>query len=214
MLEYLTSTLCHLTVCSQGLLATYLVLVQTGAVEAAAMMAVIVMPLEGLVGVLYWTIVLYDPWWLFPRDEFPKDQQKADRIIRQVVFGPTNFKHPELIVFWLFMHLQHTVAPLHLFVEAAYGVVPGKPYSITTECGAAVAAGLVYLIWNLFTWHARGIAPYPIQHKVATSWSSKLLFYGGCAIVVVMLSAMSVIVRSTDPIALIQQAYGKSTIGA
>merc|ERR1712086_1249131 len=44
VLEYLTGTLCHLTVCSQGILTTYLALVQTGAVEAAAMMAVVVMP--------------------------------------------------------------------------------------------------------------------------------------------------------------------------
>ena len=45
-------------------------------------MAVVVMPLQTIVGVLYWGFVLYDPWTLFPRDTFPRDQKVAEAVIR------------------------------------------------------------------------------------------------------------------------------------
>jgi len=180
------------------MLVVYLALVLVGATEKAAMLVVVLMPLQGLVGVLYWTFALYDPWLLIPRDEFPEDQEKADRIIRQFVIGPTSLKHPDIIFMWLMMQLQHTVAPAHLFVEAAYGVLPGKPYAIpmATECATTLGVAVVYLIWNFFTWYARGKAAYPIQQLASTSWGKKTLLYGSSMVALILLSVLSSLVRS------------------
>ena len=57
-------------------------LVAGGREQVAAELAVVVMPLQTIVGVLYWGFVLYDPWTLFPRDTFPRDQKVADAVIR------------------------------------------------------------------------------------------------------------------------------------
>ena len=57
-------------------------LVAGGREQSAALLAVLVMPLQTIVGVLYWGFVLYDPWTLFPRDTFPRDQKVAEAVIR------------------------------------------------------------------------------------------------------------------------------------
>lgn len=200
VLEHLAATLCHFTLWMQIKLVVYLALVLVGAVQKAAMLVVVLMPLQGLVGVLYWTFALYDPWLLIPRDEFPEDQGKADRIVRQFVIGPTNLKHPDMIFIWLMMHLQHTVAPAHLFVEAAYGVLPGNSYSISmaTECATTLGVAVAYLMWNFFTWYARGKAAYPIQQLVSRSLGKKILFYGSIAVALILLSVLSTLVRSSQ----------------
>ena len=97
----------HLTVCSLGLLVLYLGarlrythhhrrltlaaagLVAGGREQSAALLAVLVMPLQTIVGVLYWGFVLYDPWTLFPRDTFPRDQKVADAAIRATHAQPS-----------------------------------------------------------------------------------------------------------------------------
>lgn len=54
-LEATTKALQHLTVCSNGMLCGYLVLALGGWDGPAAAVAVVVMPLETVVGVLFWS---------------------------------------------------------------------------------------------------------------------------------------------------------------
>ena len=58
----------HLTVCSLGALVLYLSLVcRDSQSEAAGALVAVLMPMQTVVGVLYWGLVLWDPWLLFPR---------------------------------------------------------------------------------------------------------------------------------------------------
>jgi hypothetical protein len=47
-------------------------------------------------------------------------------VIRQITVWPSR-KNPYLCFFWALMHQQHTLASLHLWVEAAAGVLPAAP---------------------------------------------------------------------------------------
>jgi hypothetical protein len=38
------------------------------------------MPLETVVGVLFWVFAVSDPWLLFPREDFPKDDKIANAV--------------------------------------------------------------------------------------------------------------------------------------
>ena len=47
-------------------------------------------------------------------------------MIRQITVWPSR-KNPDLCFFWALMHQQHTLASLHLWAEAAAGVLPAAP---------------------------------------------------------------------------------------
>jgi hypothetical protein len=162
-LEWLIVALQHLTVCSLGLLVVYLILMVTGgagADAAAAQLVAVLMPLQTVVGVLYWSLVLHDPWLLFPRENFPQQPEVAADVIRRLTRVPT-LRNPQLLFFWMLMHEQHTLAPAHLWLEAGAGLLPKPASSVMSECACATIVGFSYLAWNFSCWHMRGVAPYP-----------------------------------------------------
>merc|ERR1712195_220647 len=64
LISGLVVALQHLTICSLGGLVTYLVLVLWGHEHRAAQLLPVLMPLQTLVGILFWSLALYDPWLL------------------------------------------------------------------------------------------------------------------------------------------------------
>jgi hypothetical protein len=89
----------HLTVCSLGALVLYLSMVCWDAQsQMAGALVVVLLPMQTVVGVLYWTLALWDPWLLFPRDTFPPDDKLAQAVIRRITRVPT-FKNPQLLFF-------------------------------------------------------------------------------------------------------------------
>ena len=58
----------------------YLCLVLGGWAGLAGRLAVVAMPLETVVGVLFWVFAVSDPWLLFPREDFPKDDKVANAV--------------------------------------------------------------------------------------------------------------------------------------
>jgi hypothetical protein len=189
--DWATTGLQHLTICSLGLLVVYLLLRLQGDVQSAAMLAVVVLPLQTMVGILYWSLALYDPFLLFPRGNFPKEQDKADSILRQIIVFPS-FQQPGLVFFWLLMHMQHTVAPCHLWIEVFLGELPTSGLSLGGEVLMALSAGLAYLLFNMFCWRVRGIPAYPFQARLALPEQSTLqaAFYAGCATLCASSAAM------------------------
>ena len=182
VVDGVTTGLQHLTICSLGLLCVYLFLREMGYVETAAVLAVIVLPLQTMVGVLYWSLVLYNPYLLFPRSNFPKDDQEADRVVRQFTIFPT-WGQPALVFFFILMHLQHTVAPGHLWAEVYLGALPPSGLTRATEVSMALVAAAAYLGLNLFCWRVRGIPAYPFQAALASPGNEKLQlgFYSAAA---------------------------------
>jgi hypothetical protein len=179
----------HLTVCSLGLLVLYLALVCVDPEsETAGALAAVLMPLQTVVGVLYWALALYDPWLLFPREQFPEEQKLADAVLRRITRVPA-LGNPGLLFMWALMQQQHTFAPLHLWVEAYTGVLPASalalPGSPVHECAVTAAVGLGYLAWNMLCWQVRGVPPYPVQKQVGW-W-----FYGACLLVLLLATLCS-----------------------
>jgi hypothetical protein len=174
----------HLTVCSLGLLVLYLVLVciDPESVAGGALVAV-VMPLQTVVGVLFWSLALHDPWLLFPREQFPEEQKLADAAARHITRVPT-LRKPGLLCVWALMQQQHTFAPLHLWVEAYNGMLPASavalPGRLVHEGAVTAAVGLGYLAWNMLCWRIRGVPAYPVQEQAG--WG----FYGACLLVLLM----------------------------
>jgi hypothetical protein len=168
----------HLTVCSLGALVLYLSLVcWDSQSEVAGALVAVLMPMQTVVGVLYWGLVLWDPWLLFPRETFPPEDKVAEAVIRRVTRVP-KLDHPELAFFWSLMQQQHTLAPLHLWLEHWAGVLPASaassPGLLRYELGLVAAVGIAYIVWNFFCWRVRGAPAYPVQT------SAGLAFYLGC----------------------------------
>ena len=109
----------------------------------------------------------------------------------RITFRP-KVDRPDLLFFWGLMQQQHTLAPLHLWVEAWLGAIPSPaaPLPLLSECAAVAAAGMVYLGWNMLCWHVRQCPPYPVQASVAQRpLSMRLAFYCGCMLVLLAATA-------------------------
>lgn len=126
-------------------------------------------------------MVLYDPWLIFPRELFPKDEKLANNVIRRMTLFPA-FKHRLIVFMWLILHLQHTTAPLHTLGEFLSGTMPSPPVlSMGAEMAVVALAGLGYLACNQFAWMVRDFPPYPVQARVhARGAAAAIGFYAVC----------------------------------
>jgi len=180
----ITAGLQHLTVISLGLLCAYLVCVIWAMPDTAAQLVPVVMPLQSCVGILYWTLALYDPWLLFPRGGFPKDSKIANALVRMFTVWPST-KYPLTPFMWVLLHQQHTLAPLHLWVEAYNGLLPSPDLSLTAECCVALSAALAYHVFNMFCWHVRQLPAYPVQ-TLLQKGGGATIFYVACVVTLLL----------------------------
>lgn len=187
----------HLTVCTMTMSAVYYLLqlvnvLSSPTITLSSPLCFIrnVLPASGVIVAQYWTFVYsLGPWSLVPREDFPRDDKKANFIARRIFMYPSCSGY---LLLHLLMHLQHTWIPALPWIEAYL-----YPDKIIDQCPAISfhqefkAAGtylLTWLIWGMACWYVRRRPPYPVLRSVWRNglWSILypamiLLAFAGCA---------------------------------
>jgi len=201
----LTAALMHLTVFSLGLLVIYIGLMLWGGYETiAGWVAILVLPMQSIVGILFWGLSWRDPWLLLPRANFGKGGEKFVRAITSMM--PPSPEDTMSLFMWMLMQQQHTLASAHMWLEiSARVVVPLPELPWQTEVVSFLAVGSVYLGINLAAWTVRGPdhPPYPIQLKVSKHGTlyAIMTFYLGCVLLGIATIAIRRLAPAMAPIA-------------
>ncbi len=94
------------------------------------------------------------------------DQQVVKRLLG---WNPFRLNSTQEVVSWSILHFQHTLAPLHMWIEIYvfracwwWGMTTRE---LTNELIATSIFGCSYLCWNSFCWYVRGRPAYPIQKQ-------------------------------------------------
>ena len=135
----------HLTTCTQLLTIVYLaVSIHGGYPHARGTLQAINATFASIVGSL-WVFFLNvnptmsgppPPWTMFHRELFPRKDEEANRIVKRILWP--SLQDPPLLIFFLFLQVQHTIGPLAPWVELfAWPEAPALPLS---KRGAAPAA--------------------------------------------------------------------------
>ena len=106
----------HLTVCTMTMTAIYYLFQLVNLFSSHAMtldtpLCFIrnTLPAAGVIVAQYWTFVYtLGPWSLVPREDFPRDDKKANFIARRIFMYPSCSGY---LLLHLLMHLQHTWIP-------------------------------------------------------------------------------------------------------
>ena len=128
--------------------------------------------LQTSVGVLYHSLITINPFYLFPKLNFPKD---PNRVVRALTswFPPFEAQGFTLIL-WAVLHIQHTLAPLHMWIdvylnsnlERGWAKHQLESYSLEIELLIITLCVFLYGAWNLLCWYVRTEPAYPIQSMV------------------------------------------------
>jgi hypothetical protein len=132
----------------------------------------LILPGACLVVAQYWTFVLiFDPWTLVPREDFPKDNSKANSMANRIFLYPSISMY---LPFHLLIQLQHSWMPVLLWVEVyLFSQDVSKLCSLPSaleEVTASLTYLLTWLIWGMGCWYVRGRPPYPLLRTV---WNNK-----------------------------------------
>lgn len=194
----------HLTICTMTTTALYIVL--SGAAHYSGQPSSsficslrLVLPGAGAIVAQFWTFILvFGPWSLVTREDFPADDKKAKWLIERLFLRPSRTKH---CFFFVLMHVQHTWMPLLPWIEQGlFSASSSWPHracpepSLGDECWAVVRYLFAWLVWGLFIWNARKNPPYPM---LRTAWRQGTwpLLYGTMTALALGAAALSSTMR-------------------
>jgi hypothetical protein len=186
---FLTRAIQHYTICSAVLLIFTLsqILLYENSLWFVPYLASITHGIQTSVGILYHSFIWHDPFHLFPRLNFPKE---PDRVVKMLTsWIPPVKEKVSTQVLWLVLHIQHTFAPLHMWIEVYLRAPWTKRIDFAIEMEIAIVSGLlvVYMLWNTYCWYVRGEPAYPIQHKMLSKGvQHSVWFYMYCFVVVLL----------------------------
>jgi len=136
------------------------------------------LPTAGMLVANYWTFIfVFGVWSLVPREDFPKDDEKANDMANRL------FKYPSCslsVILYIIMHIQHTFLPVMTWLE--YGWYPSVVNdmcpvpSFFTEWTHVVSYLTVWLLWGMMCWYVRGTPPYPIMRTMWRNGQWRLLY--------------------------------------
>jgi hypothetical protein len=49
---------------------------------------VVIIPSSTFVEVVFWALTLFDKYLIFPRFEFPKDDEECEKVLNQLIYKP------------------------------------------------------------------------------------------------------------------------------
>ena len=181
----------HLTTCTQLLTIVYLaVSIHGGYPHARGTLQAINATFASIVGSL-WVFFLNvnptmsgppPPWTMFHRELFPRKDEEANRIVKRILWP--SLQDPPLLIFFLFLQVQHTIGPLAPWVELfAWPEAPALPLS--KEVPLQLLCCAAWISWSIgLCWHVRGVPPYPV---LGAAWRDGvavwLPLYGGIILV-------------------------------
>ncbi len=207
---FFTFTIQHFTIISEIFLSINLLLLllsfDMDYPEFIAQFSALVHGMQTSVGVLYYLLLSHDPFHLFPKELFPKNNPE------QIVKRLTSFVPPSRMccccccsnkkkassstqVIWIILHIQHTLAPAHMWCDvylqyyysyyygaAGWGETSLKISTLSTELWILLITILIYGLWNLFCWFVSSEPAYPIQRNVYRNggWFHTIGFYVTC----------------------------------
>jgi len=153
----------HFTLYSQLLL---IIALFTGHNEIAASAQI----LETVVLLLY-HIMIQRPTLLAYYEDFDKN-------VLDIVTSYTSPQEKKYFILWLGLHIQHTIAPLHLFIFKRHIHLKNDQYIATSTYLL-----ILYGIWSFFCWFIQGHPVYPFQKTLRRSGPFyEILFYGSVII--------------------------------
>ena len=180
----LMQTYQHLTVCTMQLTSIYLLLsayfylTRDTGLDWARCGARLILPAAGSIVAHFWTFVLlFGPFSIADREDFPADEEKTNRMVRRLFYRPSMSAS---CLFYILMHVQHTWMPLLPWFEGAVFpsevMCPPSPFSKQLLLSAGFL--LSWLSWALFVWAARNNPPYPIMRTVWRDGTWTVLYAG------------------------------------
>ena len=187
----------HLTVCTMTLTASYyllqlLLLTAPNTLHLSSFLCFLrsALPAAGVIVAQYWTFVhSLGPWCLVPREDFPRDDKKANLIAQRIFMYPSCSGY---MLLHMLMHLQHTWVPALPWLETYFyteKVIDQCPMiSFQQEFSTAGTYLVTWLQWGMACWFVRRRPPYPLLRSVWRNglWSILypsmiLLAFLGCA---------------------------------
>ena len=165
----------HLTVCTMTLTAVYyllqfihLISPNTFHLSSSLCLLRSILPAAGVVVAQYWTFVYsFGPWSLVPREDFPRDDKKADLIAQRIFMYPSFTGY---MLLHMLMHMQHTWIPALPWLETYFytdKIIDQCPrISLHQEFSAAGTYLVTWLLWGMACWFVRRRPPYPLLRSV------------------------------------------------